>query len=161
MKVDRFTKYVVLVNCLVPVMLLSWDALGNRLGANPVNFSIRTTGMLSLVFLLLSLAVTPASRITGWGWLGQFRRLLGLNAFFHATLHFLLFMIFDRAGDVVDTVSEIVQRPYLTVGFFGLVLMVPLAATSTNATSTNLYASNLNLGSALSIGNGGTGGTTA
>jgi ferredoxin-NADP reductase/DMSO/TMAO reductase YedYZ heme-binding membrane subunit len=133
MKIDRFTKGVVLVNCIVPVTLLGWDALGGRLGANPVNFAIRTTGILSLFFLLLSLAVTPASWVTGWGWLGQFRRMLGLNAFFHTALHFLLFFLLDRAGSVSDTVSEILMRPYLMVGTVGLVLMAPLAATSTNA----------------------------
>jgi ferredoxin-NADP reductase/DMSO/TMAO reductase YedYZ heme-binding membrane subunit len=132
MKVDRFTKSVFLANCVVPVAILGWDALGGRLGANPVNFAIRTTGLLALLFLVLSLAVTPLSRITGRGWLGQFRRILGLNAFFHTALHFLLFAIFDRGGDVLDTLSEIVQRPYLTVGAFALLLMVPLAATSTN-----------------------------
>jgi glycine betaine catabolism B len=132
LKIDRFTKAVVLLNCTVPVALLGWDAWGGRLGANPVNFAIRTTGILSLIFLVLSLTITPASRLTGWGWLGQFRRMLGLYAFFHAALHFLLFFGFDRAGDVRDTASEMVKRPYLLVGMFGLVLMVPLAATSTN-----------------------------
>ncbi len=132
MKVDRFTKFVVLLNCIVPVTLLGWDALGGKLGANPVNFAIRTTGMLALIFLVLSLAVTPLSRVTGWGWLGQFRRMLGLNAFFHTVLHFLLFFGFDRGANVVDTASEILKRPYLMVGMVGLVLMAPLAATSTN-----------------------------
>jgi ferredoxin-NADP reductase/DMSO/TMAO reductase YedYZ heme-binding membrane subunit len=132
MKIDRYTKGVVLLNCVVPVVLLGWDAWGGRLGANPVNFAIRTTGILSLLFLMLSLTVTPASRITGWGWLGQFRRMLGLNAFFHTVLHVLLFFLFDRAASVGDTASEILQRPYLLVGIIGLVLMVPLAATSTN-----------------------------
>jgi glycine betaine catabolism B len=132
LKVDRFTKSVFLLNCTVPVTLLAWDAWGGRLGANPVNFAIRTTGILSLIFLMLSLAVTPASRITGWGWLGQFRRLLGLNAFFHAVLHFLLFFGFDRAASVVDAASEIVKRPYLMVGMVGLIVMAPLAATSTD-----------------------------
>jgi ferredoxin-NADP reductase/DMSO/TMAO reductase YedYZ heme-binding membrane subunit len=132
MKIDRFTKSVVLLNCVVPVALLGWDAWGGHLGANPVNFAIRTTGTLSLLFLLLSLTVTPASRITGWGWLGQFRRMLGLNAFFHTALHFLLFFAFDRAASVSDTASEILMRPYLMVGTFGLVVMMPLAATSTN-----------------------------
>ena len=132
MKVDRFTKTVVLLNGAVPVLLLGWDAWAGRLGANPVNFAIRTTGILALIFLLLSLAVTPASRLTGWGWLGQFRRMLGLYAFFHAALHFLLFFGLDRAGSVSDTASEVVKRPYLLVGMVGLVLMVPLAATSTD-----------------------------
>src|SRR5271170_7742485 len=132
MKVDRFTKSVVLLNCIVPVTLLGWDAWEGELGANPVNFAIRTTGVLSLIFLVLSLAVTPASRITGYGWLGQFRRMLGLCAFFHAALHFFLFFGFDRAANVRDTASEIVKRPYLAVGVIGLIVMVPLAATSTN-----------------------------
>ena len=116
----------------MPVALLGWDAWDGQLGANPVNFAIRTTGILSLIFLVLSLAVTPASRITGYGWLGQFRRMLGLYAFFHAALHFLLFFGFDRAANVRDTASEIVKRPYLMVGVVGLIVMVPLAATSTN-----------------------------
>ena len=132
MKVDRFTKTVVLLNCTVPVALLGWDAWGGQLGANPVNFAIRTTGILSLIFLVLSLAVTPASRITGYGWLGQFRRMLGLYAFFHAALHFLLFFGLDRAANVRDTASEIAKRPYLMVGVIGLIVMVPLAVTSTN-----------------------------
>jgi glycine betaine catabolism B len=132
LRIDRFTKTVVLLNCTVPVALLGWDAWGGRLGANPVNFAIRTTGILSLIFLVLSLAVTPASRLTGWGWLGQFRRLLGLSAFFHAALHFLLFFGLDRAANVGDTASEVLKRPYLLVGMVGLILMVPLAATSTN-----------------------------
>jgi ferredoxin-NADP reductase/DMSO/TMAO reductase YedYZ heme-binding membrane subunit len=132
MKIDRFTKNVVLLNCLVPVTLLAWDAVHGRLGANPVNFAIRTTGLLALLFLVLSLTVTPASRIIGWGWLGQFRRMLGLCAFFHTVLHFLLFFGFDRAASIAGTASEILARPYLMVGTIGLVLMVPLAATSTN-----------------------------
>ena len=131
MKVDRFTKIVVLLNCIVPVTLLGWDAWEGELGANPVNFAIRTTGVLSLLFLMLTLAVTPVSRITGYGWLGQFRR-LGLNAFFHTSLHFFLFYGFDRGASIGETLSEILMRPYLMVGSVGLILMVPLALTSTN-----------------------------
>jgi sulfoxide reductase heme-binding subunit YedZ len=133
MKIDRFTKLVFLLNCIVPVTLLGWDAWNGGLGANPVNFALQTTGILALLFLLLSLTVTPASRLTGWGWLGQFRRMLGLNAFFHTALHFFLFFAFDRGASIEDTGSEILMRPYLMVGTVGLVLMAPLAATSTNA----------------------------
>jgi ferredoxin-NADP reductase/DMSO/TMAO reductase YedYZ heme-binding membrane subunit len=132
MKVSRFARSIVLLNCVVPVILLAWDAVLGRLGANPVNFAIRTTGLLSLIFIILTLAVTPASRMTGWGWLGQFRRMLGLFAFFHAGLHFLIFFWLDRAASVLGTLSEITMRTYLTVGFIGLVLMAPLAITSTN-----------------------------
>jgi glycine betaine catabolism B len=133
MKVTRFGKFTVLLNCAVPVTLLGWDAWRGQLGANPVNFAIRTTGLLSLIFLVLTLLVTPLSRIARWSWLGQFRRMLGLYAFFHACLHFLIFFGFDRAASASSTLSEIVKRPYLMVGTLGLVLMVPLAVTSTNA----------------------------
>src|ERR1700722_1412293 len=132
MKVDRFTKSVVLLNCIVPVTLLGWDAWHGELGANPVNFAIHTTGVLSLLFLVLSLTVTPLSRVAHFGWLGQFRRMLGLNAFFHTVLHFLLFFAFDRGASVSDAASEILLRPYLMVGTVRLVLMAPLAATSTD-----------------------------
>ncbi len=132
MKVTRFGKFIVLLNCAVPVILLGWDAWRGQLGANPVNFAIRTTGLLSLIFLILTLLVTPVSRITRWSWLGQFRRMLGLCAFFHASLHFLIFFGFDRGASASSTLSEIIKRPYLMVGTVGLVLMVPLAATSTD-----------------------------
>ena len=132
MVINHFTKYVVLLNCTVPVMLLAWDGANDDLGANPVNFAIRTTGILSLIFLLLTLTVTPASRLSGWSWLGQFRRVLGLYAFLHAILHFGLFFVFDRSRDIADTISEIGMRPYLLVGIAGLLIMVPLAVTSTN-----------------------------
>jgi ferredoxin-NADP reductase/DMSO/TMAO reductase YedYZ heme-binding membrane subunit len=132
LKITPFTKYLVILNCGVPGILLGWDALQGHLGANPVNFAIRTTGLLALIFLVLSLAVTPVMRLAGWNWLGQFRRVAGLYAFFHAAVHFLLFFLLDRAANISDTVSEIVLRPYLMVGMAGLLIMVPLAVTSTN-----------------------------
>ena len=132
MKVTPFAKFTVLLNCAVPAIILGWDAWSGQLGANPVNFAIRTTGLLSLLFLLLTLLVTPASRITRWSWLGQFRRVMGLYAFFHACVHFLIFFGFDRGASASGTLSEIIRRPYLMVGTLGLVLMVPLAATSTD-----------------------------
>ena len=133
MKVTPFARFTVFVNCAVPVTILGWDAWHGQLGANPVNFAIRTTGILSLIFLILTLTVTPASRITRFSWLGQFRRMLGLCAFLHACLHFLIFFGFDRGGSASGTLSEIIKRPYVMVGTLGLVLMVPLAATSTDA----------------------------
>lgn len=132
LKITPFTKYVVVLNFAVPGILLTWDALRGQLGANPVNFAIRTTGILALLCLVLSLAVTPVMRIAGWNWLGQFRRTAGLYAFFHTAAHFLLFFLLDRAANVPDTVSEIGLRPYLMVGMVGLVIMIPLAVTSTN-----------------------------
>lgn len=131
MKLSRFTKSVVLLNCTIPVLLLAWDALHNDLGANPVNFAIRTTGVMALVFLVLSLAITPVSRIFGWSWLAPFRRVTGLYAFFHAALHFALYFVLDRAADVGSTFTEVLMLPYL-IGFTSLLVMVPLAVTSTN-----------------------------
>ena len=133
MKVTRFSKITVMLNCAVPVILLGWDAWNGNLGANPVNFAILTTGLLTLIFLILTLAITPVSRLARWSWLGQFRRMFGLCAFFHASLHFLLFFGLDRGANVVDTFSEMVKRPYLVVGTLALVLMVPLAVTSTDS----------------------------
>src|SRR6516225_2210972 len=132
MRIDRFTKWVVIVNCAVPVTLLAWDALNGHLGANPVNFAIRTTGILALIFLLLSLTVTPLMRMAQWSSLGQLRRVMGLYAFFHALVHFGLFYLFDRNANLGDALSEIALRRYLLVGIVGLLVMVPLAVTSTN-----------------------------
>lgn len=132
MKNGRFAKLMVGLNGAVPLALLSWDAAHHVLGANPVNFTIRTTGMLALIFLLLSLAVTPLSRWTGQPWLGEARRPLGLYAFFHTLLHFLLFFGLDREFNLASTLEEVGKRRYLLVGFIALVLMAPLAATSTD-----------------------------
>ncbi len=132
LKITPFTKYVVILNFAVPSILLTWDALRGQLGANPVNFAIRTTGLLALICLVLSLAVTPVMRLAGWNWLGQLRRTAGLYAFFHTAAHFLLFFLLDRAANIRDTVSEIALRPYLMIGSVGLVIMIPLAVTSTN-----------------------------
>jgi DMSO/TMAO reductase YedYZ heme-binding membrane subunit len=129
----RFAKLLVLVNCAVPATLLGWDAWHHKLGANPVNFAILTTGLMALVFLMLTLAVTPLRKITGLNWLISFRRMLGLYAFFYAGAHFLIFFSLDRGFSVSSTLHEIIKRKYLWLGMTGLLVMVPLAVTSTNA----------------------------
>jgi ferredoxin-NADP reductase/DMSO/TMAO reductase YedYZ heme-binding membrane subunit len=129
----RFAKLIVLLNCAIPGALLAWDAFHHHLGANPVNFAILTTGMSTLVFLCLSLLVTPLRRLTGWNWLIFFRRTLGLYAFFYASAHFLIFFAGDRAFSISSTLAEMVKRPYLVIGSLGLACMVPMAITSTNA----------------------------
>jgi len=129
----RFAKLLVLVNCAVPATLLGWDAWHHQLGANPVNYAILTTGLLALIFLVLTLAVTPLRKITGLNWIIFARRTLGLYAFFYALLHFLIFFFLDRQGSVSSTVSEMIKRKYLIVGGIALLVMVPLAVTSTNA----------------------------
>ena len=129
----RFARFLVLVNCAVPATLLAWDACHHKLGANPVNFAILTTGMSALVFLMLTMLVTPLRKISGLNWLISFRRTLGLFAFFYACAHFLIFFSLDRSFSVSGTLSEMVKRKYLIVGSTGLLVMVPLAVTSTNA----------------------------
>jgi sulfoxide reductase heme-binding subunit YedZ len=129
----RFAKLLILVNGLVPLALLVWDQSHKQLGANPQNFLILTTGMMTLIFLMLPMAVTPLRKITGWNWLIQFRRMLGLYAFFYGCLHFLCFFSLDRGFSISSTLTEMVKRKYLIVGSTALILMIPLAITSTNA----------------------------
>jgi DMSO/TMAO reductase YedYZ heme-binding membrane subunit len=129
----RFAKVLVLVNAAVPAALLGWDAWHHQLGANPVNYAILTTGLLALIFLLLTLLVTPLRKISGWNWIIFSRRTLGLYAFFYACLHFSIFFCLDQSFNVSSTLSEMVKRKYLIIGSIGLLVMVPLAVTSTNA----------------------------
>lgn len=129
----RFAKLLVLVNGVVPLALLVWDQSHNRLGPNPQNFLILTTGMMTLIFLVLTMAVTPLRKITGLNWLIQLRRMLGLYAFFYGCLHFLCFFSLDRGFSVSGTLSEMVKRKYFIVGSIALIAMIPLTATSTNA----------------------------
>jgi glycine betaine catabolism B len=129
----RFAKFVAILNGAIPLVLLGWDAWNQNLGANPVNFAIRTTGLLALIFLLLTLSVTPLARISGWNWLIHFRRTLGVYACVHAVIHFLIFFVYDRDLHVGSTLTEIFTRLYLTIGTAGLLMMLPLALTSTNA----------------------------
>jgi len=133
LRIDRFTLTIVALNCATPAALLGWDAASGGLGPDPVKFSIHTTGLLALIFLLLTLAVTPAARISGFWQLGRLRRLLGLCSFFYAALHAYLFYAFDRSGNLGDTLVEILNRRYLWVGALALAMMAPLAATSTDA----------------------------
>jgi DMSO/TMAO reductase YedYZ heme-binding membrane subunit len=128
----RFAKLLILVNGAVPLALLIWDQAHNRLGANPQNFLILTTGMMTLIFLMLTMAVTPLRRITGLNWLVQFRRMLGLYAFFYGCLHFLCFFSLDRGFSISSTLTEMTKRKYLILGSTALLVMVPLAITSTN-----------------------------
>lgn len=128
----RFKKILVFVNCLVPLALLGWDAYRNQLGANPLEFLTRTTGTLTLFFLVLSLVVTPARKLTGIQWLVRFRRMLGLYAFFYGFLHWMLYVWSDKFFNLRAIVGDIRQRPFIAVGLFSFFLMIPLAVTSTN-----------------------------
>ncbi|MGO8764627.1 MAG: sulfite oxidase heme-binding subunit YedZ [Limisphaerales bacterium] len=128
----QFAKLLVLVNGIVPLVLLGWDAKHHTLGANSENFAILTTGMMTLIFLMLTMAVTPLRKLTGLNWLIQLRRMLGLFAFFYGCIHFSLFFTLDREWSISSTLTEMVKRKYLIIGSIGLISMIPLAITSTN-----------------------------
>jgi len=132
LKDTRFSKFLLFINGLVPLALLLWDVYHKQVGANPLEFVTRTTGMLTLVFLLITLAITPVRRVSGLNWLVKFRRMLGLYAFFYGFLHLLTYVWFDRFFNFRSMVGDIVQRPFIAIGMTALFLMVPLAMTSTN-----------------------------
>ncbi len=119
-----------ILNLLVPLALLVYDARQQKLGVNAVNFAIHTTGIIAVVCLLLSLCVTPLRLVTSWSWLIQFRRSLGVYAFYYASAHLAIYFWWDRQRSLSSTVSEITHRYYLTIGFASLALMAPLWATS-------------------------------
>jgi sulfoxide reductase heme-binding subunit YedZ len=132
MKDARFGKVLIVVNGLIPLVLLLWDTYRGRVGANPLEFATRTTGMLTIVFLLLTLAVSPLRRLTGANWLVRFRRMLGLFAFFYGFLHLMTYVAFDRFFRLTTIPGDVAQRPFIAVGMLAFFLMVPLAVTSTN-----------------------------
>lgn len=132
MKDPRFPKLVLFVNALVPLAILGWDAYHNQLGPDPIKSSIHTTGMLALIFLLLSLCVTPVRMISGWNWLSHFRRMLGLYAFFYGCVHFFIYFGKDREWSIDSLIAETLKRKFIFFGMTALTLMIPLAITSTN-----------------------------
>jgi len=132
MKDARFAKFVVGVNGAVPLAILGWDAWRHQLGANPIAYALHTTGMLALVFLMLTLCVTPARKLSGANMLSHFRRTLGLYAFFYAAVHLGIYFVFDRQARFGAVISDLALRPFIRVGMCTFLLMVPLAVTSTN-----------------------------
>lgn len=132
MKDVRFSKFVLFVNALVPLALLLWDVYHRRVGANPLEFVTRTTGMLTLVFLMITLAVSPLRKITRLNWLVKFRRMLGLFAFFYGFLHLMTYISFDRYFNFKTVPGDVASRPFIALGMAAFFLMLPLALTSTN-----------------------------
>lgn len=140
-------KPVVFVAALGPVAWLTWAGLTGNLSVNPLSDLTNETGVWALRFLCITIAITPLRRLTGWNWVIRFRRMIGLYAFFYGTLHFLVYTIADRfAGlDFPDGIvswttlqklaasvgEDIYKRPFITIGFTTLMLMLPLAITST------------------------------
>jgi sulfoxide reductase heme-binding subunit YedZ len=128
--IRRF-KPAVFLACLIPLGLLAWKAYSRALGANPIEVITHATGDWILRFLLITLAITPLRKLTGQLWLIRYRRMFGLFAFFYATLHFLTYIWLDKFFDLHDMLHDIAKRKFITVGFAGFVLLIPLALTST------------------------------
>jgi methionine sulfoxide reductase heme-binding subunit len=127
----RFFKPFVFVLALTPALWLLFRTLTGRLSFNPIEDITLTTGIWTLRFLLVTLAITPIRRITGWNRLIQYRRMLGLFAFFYACLHLLTYVVLDQGLALQYVLSDIVKRPYITAGMTAFLAMVPLAVTST------------------------------
>jgi len=132
MKDIKFYKLMIFVNALVPLALLGWDWWRGQVGANPLDFVTRTTGTLTLVFLMLTLAVSPFRKWTGVQWLIRFRRMLGLYAFFYGSLHLLTYVCFDKWFDLRAIVQDVARRRFILVGMLAFTTMIPLAVTSTD-----------------------------
>lgn len=126
-------KPALFIACLIPFAQLAYGFYTDDLTANPIEYITRFTGSWALIILITSLAVTPLRKILGWNALIKYRRMLGLFAFFYAVLHFLTYMVLDHFFDFQAIVKDIFKRPYVTAGFTSLVLMIPLALTSTAA----------------------------
>ena len=127
-------KPLVFLICLAPAVLVVGDAfeLTGRLGANPVEEIQDRFGVWALRFIMITLAVTPLRRLTGWNWLARFRRMFGLFTFFYALMHFLTWLVLDQGLLLSAILEDIIERPFITIGFVALLLLIALAATSTN-----------------------------
>ena len=133
-QIRRIWKPVIFLLCLVPAALVVTDAfeLTGRLGANPVEEILDRLGNWALRFIMITLAVTPLRRLTGWNWLSRFRRMFGLFTFFYVLMHFLTWLILDQAVLFSAILEDLTERPFITIGFAALVLLTALAVTSTN-----------------------------
>jgi methionine sulfoxide reductase heme-binding subunit len=128
---SRYLKPMVFLASLLPLARLGWKAYTAALGANPIQVITFSTGTWTLVFLLATLAITPLRKLTKQYWLIQYRRMLGLFAFFYGCLHFTTYLWLDQFFDLHSIYKDIYKRPFITAGFTAFVLMIPLALTST------------------------------
>lgn len=125
-------KISVFLLAFIPLFKLGISGYFDNLGANPIEKITHRTGYWTLIFLLITLTVTPLRRLTGCLWLTRLRRMLGLFAFFYGCLHFLTYLVLDQFFDWDNILKDIIKRPYITVGFAAFVLLIPLAVTSNN-----------------------------
>jgi methionine sulfoxide reductase heme-binding subunit len=127
----RWLKVAVFLACLGPLLRLGFKALSGNLGANPIEVITHSTGDWTLIFLLITLAITPVRKLTGQLWLIRFRRMFGLFAFFYVVLHFLTYIWLDKFFDLHAILADVAKRRFITVGFAGFLSLIPLALTST------------------------------
>ncbi len=127
----RSTKLLVFTLCLAPTLVLIWDSVTGGLSVNPIEDITHRTGDWALRFVLLTLAVTPFRWLSGWNEVIRYRRMLGLFTFWYASLHFSTYIVFDHFFDIRSIADDVIERKYVTAGFLGFVLMLPLAVTST------------------------------
>lgn len=128
----RWFKPFVFLACLVPLARLLWKAYMGLLGANPIEVITHSTGDWLLIFLLTTLAITPLRKLLHQPWLIRYRRMFGLFAFFYGVLHFLTYIWLDKFFDLHEMLADVAKRRFITVGFTGFVLLIPLALTSTS-----------------------------
>jgi sulfoxide reductase heme-binding subunit YedZ len=128
---NRILKPIVFIAALLPLAQLALAQFTTGLGANPVEVMTHRTGLTALVLLFITLAITPLRKLTGLFWLVQYRRMLGLFAFFYAVLHFLIYAVLDQSLDLSSVLKDVYKRPFITVGFLAFLLLIPLAITST------------------------------
>lgn len=127
----RFLKIGLFLASLVPLARLGWKAYAGLLGANPIEVITHSTGDWTLIFLCVTLAITPLRMLTKQYWLIKLRRMLGLFAFFYGILHFTTYIWLDKFFDLPEMLKDVAKRPFITAGFTAFVLMIPLAITST------------------------------
>ncbi|MGI8811731.1 MAG: sulfite oxidase heme-binding subunit YedZ [Pyrinomonadaceae bacterium] len=128
----RFNKILISINAFIPFVMIAYDGFNSRLGANPLEFFLRTTGVLTLTSLVITLSITPLRKLFGWNSLIKYRRMIGLYAFFYACLHLITYSIFDKSLNVPEIVADVLKRPFIAIGMIAFLMLVPLAVTSTN-----------------------------
>ncbi len=128
---NKILKPIIFLAALIPLALLGLGGLQGNLGANPIEKITHQTGLWTLILLLVTLSITPVRRITGIQWLIQYRRMIGLFAFFYGFLHFMTYVWLDQFFNVHSMIKDVYKRPFITAGFTAFVLLIPLAITST------------------------------
>src|SRR5689334_15261949 len=127
----KVVKAFLFLLCLAPLAWLLTAAATDNLSANPVKDITEETGVWTLRFLLITLCITPIRKLTSWNEIIKYRRMLGLFAFFYGFLHFITYAWLDQFFSLADIVQDVYKRPFITAGFTGFVVMIPLAITST------------------------------